>query len=334
MRRPIIDLHCDLLFYLEEKPERTARHREVHCSIPQLHEGSVKLQILALFTRTGVDSVRKGTQQAEIYKNLPFLYPQDFCCCQVREDFIHSEKISILPAIENASGFWDEQEPFEVGLKRLKFWIQTIGSPLYISLTWNMENRFGGGNATKVGLKEDGKRLLDELHQQNIAIDFSHTSDALADGILNYIESNHLSIPVLASHSNARRIADHPRNLPDPIAKEIFRRGGVIGLNFYHLFVGQSEEGFIRHIDHWLQMGGEKQICFGADFFYEGDAQAILPNGPKLPYFEEYQNAGCYERLLGLLQKELKLPESILEGLAYKNAENFLIEKFGHGVNF
>lgn len=327
MKRPIIDLHCDLLYYLEEKPQRTPHHREVHCSIPQLNEGPVKLQVLAIFTRTGVDSVRKGTQQAEIYKNLPHHYLKDFCSCQVEEDFIHSEKINILPAIENASGFWDEQEPFETGLKRWRSLIQTVGRPLYVSLTWNTENRFGGGNATKVGLKEDGKRLLDELHQQNIAIDFSHTSDALADGILNYIEDKHLSIPVLASHSNARRVVDHPRNLPDPIAKEIFRRGGVIGLNFYHLFVGESEEGFVRHIDHWLQMGGEQQICFGADFFYEGDTHGILPNGNRLPYFKEYQDAGCYERLLGLLQKELRLSENIMEGLAYRNAQNFLKRK-------
>ncbi len=59
-------------------------------------------------------------------------------------------------------------------------------------MTHHTENRFGGGNFSEVGLKEDGKVLLDYLTDKNIVIDLAHTSDALAFGILNYIDHKKL----------------------------------------------------------------------------------------------------------------------------------------------
>lgn len=320
---PIIDLHCDLLSFLEENSSRTAHDPDVHCSIPQLKAGSVKLQVLAAFTRTGPDSVRKGLKQIDIFKTLPEKY-LDFTHYPGQDDFIHSNKITIALAIENASGFCDESEPLEVGLKRLRSFMQNAVKPMYISLTWNMENRFGGGNAAKTGLKEDGKYLLEELHQKKIAVDLSHTSDALADGILDYIEHKNLDIPILASHSNVRRAENRPRNLPDAIAKEIFRRKGIIGLNFFREFVGSSADDFVKHIAHWLEMGGEQQICFGADFFYEGDTPNLGQYAGMKPYFDGFEDATCYERLLELFKKELRLSDEILQGLAYRNVQNYL----------
>lgn len=324
MTIPIIDLHCDLLSFLEEDAKRTPYDGLVHCSIPQLKEGDVKLQILAVFTRTHAQSVFKAAKQIEIYKSLSSLYPEDFSYYLSSADFFQTKPIQFLIAIENASGLWDEQEPFERGLDRLNSLIQANHRPLYIGLTWNTENRFGGGNLTKVGLKEDGKRLLEELHGRNIAVDLSHTSDALADGVLDYIEYKSLHVPVLASHSNARRVCDAPRNLPDTLAKEIFKREGIVGLNFYHLFVGQNEQDFVKHIEHWLELGGERQISFGADFFYEGDAFGFSATPTKKPYFSSYQDAGCYPRMLAVFEERLGLSTDLLKGLAYENALRFI----------
>ncbi len=321
MKLPIIDLHCDLLSYLEERPNRTPYDRRVHCSIPQLKEGGVKLQLLAVFTRTGMETVRKGSKQIEIFKNLLMHDSKDVC--PIHKDYLHSEKISLGMAIENASGFCDEEESLEAGLQRLRALYQTQAKPLYISMTWNMENRFGGGNATSIGLKADGRHLLEELHEKAIAIDLSHTSDALAEDILDYIENKKLSISLLASHSNARHLVNHPRNLPDSLAKEIIKQRGLIGLNFYRSFVGETEQGFVKHVAHWLELGGEKNICFGADFFYEGDAAGFIKQDQD-PYFNQYRDASCYGRLLALFQQELGISASLLEGMAYQNADNFL----------
>ena len=71
---------------------------------------------------------------------------------------------------------------------RLDTLIREIGPILYISLTHHGENRFGGGNKADAGLKDDGEALLDYIDGKHIAIDLSHTSDALAHGIVNHID--------------------------------------------------------------------------------------------------------------------------------------------------
>lgn len=299
MTYPIIDLHCDLLSYLEGDPNRTPYHPEVGCSIPQLKAGNVKLQTLAVFTKTRPDSVQKGTAQFRLYQELAHR---------------HFDMVENNYAIENASSFCSEEEPLSAGLKRLHSAVSTIGKPLYISLTWNDENRFGGGILSKAGLKKDGQLLLDEMHALGIAVDLSHTSDALAYEIIEYIDGKNLNISLLASHSNARMIKNHLRNLPDELAKEIMRRQGVIGLNFYSRFVGETDQFFVKHLAHWLELGGENHIVLGADFFYD----------PEKGYLPGYQDASCYERLFQLLKKELKLHDSILEKLAHKNAQSFI----------
>lgn len=225
-----------------------------------------------------------------------------------------------MVSIENASGFCDESEPLQTGLERLESWFKKAGKIAYISLTWNDENRFGGGNATKAGLKKDGLQLLQWMSGKKIAIDLSHTSDRLAEEILKAIEN--LDIVPIASHSNFRKIADNPRNLPDHLAKEIGARGGVIGLNFVRIFLGShGPEDFIRQVEHADKLGLLDQYCFGADFF----ADHVLPPERQymLPMFNPgFENASCYPKVIGLLEKHL--PHAILEKIAYKNLIEFL----------
>ncbi len=321
----ISDLHCDLLSYLEISSKRTAYDSVVHCSIPQLRAGNVGLQVMAVFTQTGPNSTVSAQKQIAIYKDFPTAYLSDFEYYNSSNNVDKSSRIRTLLAIENASGLWEENEPFTNGLMRFHSLIQSTAKPLYIGMTWHTENRFGGGNSSKIGLKEEGKLLLEELHGQHIAVDLSHTSDALADGILDYLEYKNLDVPILASHSNARTILDHPRNLPNTLAKEIFKRKGVIGLNFYKNFVGQNCDDFIKHVEHWLGIGGENHICLGADFFYEGDLTANSKIQIQ-PYFSEYDSAACYPYLLENLQKKLGLSDNQLEAIANGNAKKFINE--------
>lgn len=299
---PIADLHCDLLSYLAESGKKTFYDPESRCSMPFLKEGGVAFQTMAVFTETRKGSVKWAEKQISLFKSLPF-------------------KLPVALAIENASGILEEDEQLEKGLERL----QNIGPLLYISLTWNNENRFGGGNATRIGLKRDGEVLLDYLSGKNICIDFSHTSDALAYDILNHIEKRKLLIKPLASHSNFRSITDVPRNLPDEIAKEILRRQGMIGLNFVRHFIGRDPHDLIRHIEHALTLGAEDQICFGADFF----AANTIP--PELEYlkpffFPDFDNASCYPRVLEMARSSI--PEKQLEKIAYKNLTIGLIDEY------
>ncbi len=180
---------------------------------------------------------------------------------------------------------------------------------------------------TKVGLKPDGKALLEYLNEKGICIDLSHTSDALADNILNYIDKKGLKITPIASHSTFRTVCHHPRTLPDNFAKDIIRRDGLIGLNFVKAFIGKKcPDDFMRQVDYAYSLDALNHFCFGADFFYEKDMPIALH--PFIPFFyNRFGDSSCYPDLLDYLGKNY--PKAELEQIAYKNFANFLQRMHG-----
>jgi membrane dipeptidase len=319
---PVVDLHCDLLAYLAEKEERHADNEEARCSLSQLQKGRVLLQTLAVYSVTGKGSVASAEKQMTIFRTLPTLHPNGFQHLKKLELPKPNGKVHIVAAIENASGLCNESEKLEHAFSRFDQYRETAGPILYISLTWNKENRFGGGNHSKKGLKRDGELLLDYLDGKKIAIDLSHTSDALAHDILNYIDAKKLKITPIASHSNFRSIAKQPRNLPNELAKEIFRREGVVGLNFVKAFIGkQFPEDFTRQIDYARSLGGLDYYCFGADFFFDQDSSLALH--PFMPFFyPPFGNSACYPEMIDYLNKVFSKQE--LEKISRTNFGNFL----------
>ena len=295
----VVDLHCDLLSYLAVSPDRTPFDPIVRCSIPQLQAGGVTTQILAISSETAFYSLCFGLKQLEIFHELNKDYPGQF-----------------IPAFENASAFCIESEPLDTAFARFTNILAQI-TPLYIGITWNGENRFGGGCGSDVGLKSDGEHLLDFLSGKGIAVDFSHATDALARDTLGYIEKKGLDIPIMASHSNFRSVVDHERNLPDDIALEIIRREGLIGLVFYEKFV-RDLPTLYKMLEYGLKLGGEKTLAFGADFFCLEDLSAILDNPTTFP--KELCNSSVYPAVLEHIRENLGLSEEILQALASGNA--------------
>jgi membrane dipeptidase len=314
----VADFHCDLLWYLSNDPRRTVWDTESQSSIPLLKEGGVKIQVFPIYTVTGVASVWQGTRQFEIFDGL----------------IGHDLKSRL--AIENASSFCLEQEPLEKGLARLQAW--HAKHPIaYISFTWNEENRFGGGSATQIGLKEDGKKLLEWMHEKKIAVDLSHASDALAYEILQ--ESKMLKITPIASHSNFRAVCDHERNLSDSLAREIAQRGGLIGLNMVRHFLYctpsknctelstelgmRGVEDLVFHVHHAHKLGIENHLCMGADFFPEVDVEAEKAH-LKPYFFEGFSTSACYPKIRKILCSTFS--ESYVEDLMYHRISRFLEE--------
>lgn len=283
----IADLHCDLLCYLAAEGSRSPYDSQVRCSISQLQKGGVKWQVMPIFTETNKGSADFGIKQAQMFQTLPKHYPE-------------FSKMSLMLAIENGSSFCNETEKLEEGLNRLGVIHHQYGKVLYLGLTWNTENRFGGGASTSVGLKREGEILLEYLHEKKIALDLSHGSDALAYEALSYIDKQRLDIPVVASHSNARKIMNAPRNLPDELIHEIIKRKGVIGFNFVKFFVGESPQGFIKQLEHFLALGAENFLCFGADFFYENDVSLPYRKAAEDLFHQEFGDASTYPSLLKL----------------------------------
>jgi membrane dipeptidase len=328
INQPVIDLHCDLLSYLESVPNSTPFDSAIGSSIPAMKEGNVALQIMAIYTATEKGSAACALRQSEIFKNLLAEYSADLNLIKDLENLATistSSKIGMLASIENASGLCEEDQPLDEGFENLEKIITNTERILYIGLTHHAENRFGGGNYSEAGLKDDGKELLDYISGRKIAIDFSHTSDALAYGILDHLSKNNLEIPILASHSNYREVLNHPRNLPDELVKEIIKRNGLIGINLVRAFVNNDDPNAIYdHIDHGLQIGASDSISFGADYFYAG----TIPDQSRDPYYHKGQEtSACYPSILRTISQ--RTSSEIASGIACGNTMAFLRRMWG-----
>jgi membrane dipeptidase len=320
MKKPIVDVHCDLLSYLN-RPQADINTTALGCSIPYLKEGNVKLQVMAIFAPTQAGSHQLGMAQSQLFDELNTQESRLYALeKQHLETLSNNERIGMLASIENASAFCDENITLKEGFSNLQRIVERVGRLFYIGFTHHSENRFGGGNYSSIGLKNDGKALMDYLDKKNIAIDFSHTSDALAYDMLNYISKQRLAIPIIASHSNYRSTFDHPRNLPDDIALEIIRRQGLIGLNFLRAFVNNEKpEALQEHISHGMALGAQNAMCFGADYFYHKNH----PDKSRIPFFfKAYENASCYPQINEVLQTTYN--DEICNKISYKNATDFL----------
>jgi microsomal dipeptidase-like Zn-dependent dipeptidase len=323
MRLPIIDMHCDLLSYLCVVPEANPYAKDdIVCAIPWLIQGGVRTQVMAIYTDVRPESMSLASKQAAIFSKL--LKNNSMDLAFANEDFLNNwekqRQVGIIASVENAAGFGNETASWPEIHAQLDSIIAQVGKLAYISLTHHTENRFGGGNYTDgVGLKDDGKKLLDYMTGKQIPIDLSHTSDLLAERILNHIDTQKLDISVIASHSNFRSIWNHRRNLTDEFAKEIIHRDGIIGVNFLRAFLDTDvPERLFEHILHGFEVGAERNICFGADFFYTKN----FGDPSRIPfYFPLAENAGKYPSILDSLA--IDLTEKQLKGLAFENAHRF-----------
>lgn len=135
-----------------------------------------------------------------------------------------------------------------------------------MTLTWNGENELGSGNATTNGLTEFGKSVLSALEEADIVADVSHLNDT------GFWEAAKLSKrPLCASHSNSRCVHNHPRNLTDDQFRFLAEHHGLVGINYYPVFLTNNTEQvtfehLAAHIEHFLKLGGEDILALGSDF--------------------------------------------------------------------
>ncbi|HEV3270459.1 MAG TPA: membrane dipeptidase [Candidatus Rhabdochlamydia sp.] len=321
MLLPIFDLHNDLLSFLIEQENRSFLDPLSRCSYLQMKQGGVETQVLAIFTKRSSNSLDLAQKQIE---KLQWLYKEHPSYFSPISKQAQPTAISTIAAFEGASGFADENEPLAMSLQRLAHYQSTIGPLFYIGITWNEENRFGGGSDTSIGLKPDGFHLLEWLDNRKIAIDLSHASDALAYDILTKIDQNNWRIPLIASHCNFRKVHFSIRNLPDELVLEVIHRRGLIGLNFFAPFVHKEDpHGLIQHVEYALTLNAKEALCFGADFFCDRDAFNLQAKYPGQSFYHApYDTAACYPILLKKLALKLELP--VLQSIACKNARTFL----------
>lgn len=134
-----------------------------------------------------------------------------------------------------------------------------------LTLTWNNKNAIASGNKTGDGLSHFGRDVVRTLEDRRVVVDVSHLNDRSFWDVLEVAER-----PFAASHSNARAVCGHPRNLTDDQFRALAERGGIVGLNFCQRFLADSgpvtRDDVLRHVDHMLELGGEHVVALGSDY--------------------------------------------------------------------
>ena len=198
--------------------------------IPRLREGGVKAQYWSVYIPSEQPNpARTVLDQIDLVYRMVERYPDDFALATSADEVeaaVKAGKIASLIGIEGGVAIEDD-------LALLRDFAR-LGAR-YMTLTHN--KTLGWADAATdgpkhAGLTEFGERVVREMNRLGMLVDISHVSPEVMDDVLRVSKA-----PVIASHSSARAIADHPRNIPDAILKRIPANGGVVMVNFYSGFV-------------------------------------------------------------------------------------------------
>ena len=177
-----------------------------------------------------------------------------------------------------------------------------------LTLTWNGPNELGSGHDSSMGLTACGREAVAELERCGVLVDVSHLNDRGFEDLLSVAKK-----PFVASHSNARTVCGHRRNLPDEFIREIAARGGLIGLNYSRDFLSDSGRGSLddlyRHVCHFLELDAESCLALGSDF----DGTDVHPD---LDSVEKSVSIYSYLTRHGI-------PEDTADGILFGNAWRF-----------
>ena len=306
----MIDLHCDTIMQLLDHPDSGDLYRNTwKIDIEKLQKAHSKVQDFALFINLGDTNDPYGryeemrnlcTTQIHLYGE----HIQHVLSYQDVKSVYESGKIGALMSIEEGGVLGGD-------LDKLKQAYQD-GVRL-ITLTWNYPNGLGEPHCGEQHKKltPKGIEFVEVMQDLGIIVDCSHLNDAGTEQL-----GDILDVPFVASHSNAREVTAHTRNLPDNLIKLIANKGGVIGLNFAQSFLGTSPvsriEDIVKHGLYLINKGGEDVVALGTDF------DGIKPD-------TEIKDASEMYRLYDAF-KEAGLSVDQCEKLFWKNADRLLKE--------
>ena len=273
-RTVVIDGHCHLMKELMVKRDmgEKALFRDYYC--PMFRELGVKAVLLIIGGDNnsmikGSDLMLWGTLDVIDHFNQELEECGDFIAlCRNKaeiDDALKAGKLIVILGLEGGRPL--EGRPMQDSLSILRV-LRQLGVRS-VQLTGNGRNRLGDGIAevgTNGGLTRFGAAVVKEMARLGMLLDISHLAPAGVNDVLRLTDG-----PLVASHSNARAVCDHPRNLPDDLIKEIARRGGVVGLTLFSTLINKDKDlsdvhDLVDHIDHICGLVGPDHVGLGPDF--------------------------------------------------------------------
>ncbi|MFL5583142.1 MAG: dipeptidase [Gemmatimonadaceae bacterium] len=287
----VVDLHNDLpTRVLDDDYDPDVRHPAGfarglgHTDVPRLVESGVAAQWLAAFVdapyaeRAEGASFARAMQMIHVVHALSARHPASLALATTGGEVRAARdagRVALLVAVEGGHAI-------ESSLERLRD-LHAAGAR-YMTLTWNNGTAWAGaaqglGGTRTGGLTPFGCDVVREMNRLGMLVDVSHVSEATFWDALDASAD-----PVIASHSNARALCDHWRNLRDEQLRAVGESGGVVGLNFFSEFVdpefGRRERRaplalLAEHAERIAEIAGADHVALGSDF----DGIRFTPEG-------------------------------------------------------
>lgn len=296
----IIDMHCDTLLAGWKKPERSFYDGDTSINLKLLKENGSMLQFFAMYLP------RKEMKTMDSYDILKGIYGYYQTQMETYSNLI-KPVYSAQEALENEkNGFLSSLLTVEDGvfldgkIERVQE-VYDMGVRL-ITLMWNFENSVGfpcsdDPEAHLKGLKPFGIEVVEKMNELGMIIDVSHMSEGGFYDVARYSKK-----PFVASHSCARALCNHRRNLTDDQLKTIGNAGGIVGVNFECSFLkeGSDRATFDQIIEHLLYMkdkAGIDAVGFGSDLDGIDDNGELVNYRGFKPLLERMEDKFTYDEI-------------------------------------
>lgn len=298
---PLFDGHCDTLLYMRNTGEGLDRNGG-QLDLDRAACYGPYAQFFAVFHDRAVEGPpmwERFLAQAELFERTMARHADRIVHCRSGRDAqlaARQGKTAAFLSVEGGELLDCDEEKLE------QAWRMGVRA---VNITWNHANALSGSHKDRPeqGLTPQGVRFVRRMRALGMLIDVSHLSDPGVRDVLEYAPG-----PVIATHSNARSVFFHTRNLTDGQITAIIKSRGVIGLNLYAPFVGAdpTPDDLVAHLEHMLALGGEDTVALGGDW----DGAETLVRG-----FRDIADwRVLYEALL-----RRNYPEALVQNLFYFN---------------
>lgn len=257
-----IDFHCDTITELHDHPEKgSLLKNSLYVDLEKLKKGGCFIQDFALWVdkKEMPDVWKRYEDLLGTFRREMEAWHRLICPIRCREDLREAEeegKIGALLSVEGGEAAGGSVEKLE---RMYKDGVRLM------TLTWNYPNEIGFPNGMEGGITKKGREMVEAMESLHMIVDTSHLND---EGTREILMTCHVA--PMASHSDARVVTGHRRNLPDDLIRLFGEKGGLIGLNFANHFTGAEDvttlDSIVRHARHIRDVGGIDVLALGSDF--------------------------------------------------------------------
>jgi membrane dipeptidase len=270
---PLIDGHNDYPWALRENNAERDLNKldirmpqpKIHTDIPRLREGGVGGQFWSVYipaSLQGAAAVRATLEQIDIVHRMVRKYPDTFELATTAADVERIFKAGRIASLIGMEG----GHSIDNSLAALRMFHAAGARYLTLTHSSNVPWADSGTDMPKLGgLSSFGEEVVREMNRLGMMVDLSHTSPETMQDAIRVSEA-----PVIFSHSDARALNDHGRNVPDEVLRLLPKNGGIVMVNFFPGFLTREGKATLadaaNHLGHIRTVAGPDHVGLGGDF--------------------------------------------------------------------